>query len=154
MASDGEQIDAEVADARFDLADRLCRVGMEEDAMIAGDLRRLHDRLDGADLVVGVHEADEDRIAPNRLAHFVGIDEAEAIDRHERDRRAEPFEEAARFENGGVLDRGGDDMRRLAAAGEEHPFEREIVGFAAAAREHDLVGSATQERSDLRPRRL
>ena len=154
VAGEREKVHAEVVDSRFDLADRLCRVGMEEDPMLAGDPRRLRDRLDGANLVVGVHEADEDRIASNRLADIVGVDEAKAIDRHERDRRAEPFEEAARFENGGVFDRGGDDMRRLAAAGQEHPFEREIVGFAAAAREYDLVGFATQERGDLRPRPL
>ena len=72
--------------------------------MLAGNLRRLRDRLDRADLVVGVHDADEDRIGPDRLADVVGIDEPEAIDRHERDRRAEPLEEAARLEDRGMFD--------------------------------------------------
>ena len=36
------------------------------------------------------------------------------------------------------------------AARKEQAFEREIVGFAAAAREDDLIGGTTEECRDLR----
>ena len=76
VAGDREQIDAELVHAGRNLADRLGGVGMEEDPVLAGDARALLDRLDGADLVVGVHDADEDRARRDRPAQVVGIDAA------------------------------------------------------------------------------
>ena len=61
VSGDREQIDAEPVHVSRNLADRLSGVGMEEHAMFAGDARALLNRLDGAHLVVGVHDADEDR---------------------------------------------------------------------------------------------
>ena len=42
------------------LADGLHGVGVEEDALLVAELADLGDGLDDADLVVGVHDADED----------------------------------------------------------------------------------------------
>jgi hypothetical protein len=53
MAGDRQQVDAERVDSGRDLADRLRRVRVEADAVLAGDGADLFDRLDRADLVVG-----------------------------------------------------------------------------------------------------
>ena len=45
-------------------------------------------------------------------------------------------------------------MRRATASREEQALDGEIVGFAAAARKHDLVSFAAEQRRDLRARRL
>src|SRR5215216_5633303 len=50
VAGDRQEIDAESFDVGGDLADRLRRIGMEWDAVLARDMRALLDRLNGADL--------------------------------------------------------------------------------------------------------
>ena len=60
-----EQVDAELVDPGRDLADRLRGVAVQEDAGFARDAGDLGDRLDRADLVVGVHHRDEDGVRPD-----------------------------------------------------------------------------------------
>ena len=98
------------------------------------------DRLDCADLVVGVHDADQDRLRSNGAEHVLGIDPARAIDRKVSDSSAEPFEKPARSKNSGMLDRRGDDVRAFAVQREECALDCQIVCFAASAGENDLVG--------------
>ena len=59
VAGDGQQIDAERRDVERQLAGRLHGVGVEQRAARVGDGGELGDRLDGADLVVGVHHRDQ-----------------------------------------------------------------------------------------------
>lgn len=69
VARDGEKIDPElIIDLRRDLADGLGGVGVQEHAALAGDLRDLGDRLDRADLVVRVHDADQTGVAGAALS--------------------------------------------------------------------------------------
>src|SRR5439155_26121410 len=60
VASDREQIDAELVDLGRDLSNRLRCVRMKADPMLPRDRADFLDRLDRADLVVGVHDADQD----------------------------------------------------------------------------------------------
>ena len=50
-----------IVDVERHLAGRLDRVGVEQDALLLGDRADLGDRLQDADLVVGGHDADQDR---------------------------------------------------------------------------------------------
>jgi hypothetical protein len=54
----------------------------------------------------------------------------------------------------GVFDGGGHDVVALAEARERDAGDGEVVGLAAACREHDAFGGAAEQRSDLaaRPR--
>jgi hypothetical protein len=54
---------------------------MEQRAMLARDTSQFGNRLDGANLVVGVHDRDERRVAPDRRAQIVRVDDARFIDR-------------------------------------------------------------------------
>src|SRR6266849_3663012 len=79
VSGDRKQIDAEPVHVGCNLADRLGGVGMKEDTMFAGDVRALLDRLDGAHLIVGVHDADEDRARRDGSAQVIGIDAPASI---------------------------------------------------------------------------
>jgi hypothetical protein len=79
VAGDRQKIDAELVDASSDLPDRLGSVGVH-DAVLAGRLRAILDRLDGADLVVGMHDADKDRVRRDRSAKIAEVDPPCAVD--------------------------------------------------------------------------
>lgn len=44
-----------------------------------------------------------------------------------------------------MFDLGRDKMRIVVAAFKEYAFQREIVGFTTAAREYDLIRSASEQ---------
>ena len=78
-----EQVDAQAVDVEVERAGRLHGVGVEGDARVVrlDDARDLGDRLDGADLVVGVHDGDQGRVGAQGAREVVGVDEALAVDR-------------------------------------------------------------------------
>jgi hypothetical protein len=96
VAYDGEQVHAELVDSGRYLADRLRGIRMQRNAVRAGDLRDFGDRLDRADLVVRVHDADQKRVLGDRLADVVGIDKAAPIDGNVGHGRAKSLEKPAR----------------------------------------------------------
>src|SRR3990170_4207803 len=106
VARDRQEVDAELVDPGHDLADRLCGVGVEQDAAFAGDRAHSLDRLDRPDLVVRVDDANEDRPGCDRPADVIGVDATAAIWIEVRHARAEALEEARRLEDRGMLDRG------------------------------------------------
>ena len=127
---------------------------MKQDAVLVGDAGAILDRLDGADLVVGVHDADEDRARRDRPAQIVGVDPARAVNGQIGHPRAQAFEKPARLDDRRMLDPRGDDVIALVAKGEEHALEGKVVGLAATARENDLVVLAAEQRRHLAARRL
>ncbi len=140
-----EHHDPEVVDPGRDLADRLSRVGVHGNSVLTGDRCNLRYRLDRTDLVVCVHDADEAAVRGDRLADVVGIDEALRVDPHIGDRRAQALQIAAWFECRRMLDLGGDHVRGTATTSKEQALQGEIVGFAAAAREHDFIRRTAEE---------
>src|SRR5262245_22589824 len=154
VAGNGEEVDAKHIDVRGNLADRLCRVGMQQNAVRAGDATNLDDRLDRADLVVGMHDADEDGPRRDRPSHIVGIDAADPIDGNNGDREALLLKEAAGSEDRGMLHRARDDMVALVLQRPGYALEGQVVGLAASTGEDDLVAFGAKQRSDLAARLL
>src|SRR5438445_4465043 len=72
----GHQIDLELLQVDLDLACRLHRVAVEDDAFRAANLADLGDRLDHADLVVHHHHRNEDRVGADRRLEFLQDDDA------------------------------------------------------------------------------
>ena len=68
VPGDRQQIDLQLIDLRADLADRLRGVGVQRNLVLVADGGDLPQRLDRADLVVGVHDADQQRIGPDGRA--------------------------------------------------------------------------------------
>ena len=61
VAGDREEIDAQLTYVGCNLADRLRRIGVKQNAALMSDPGALLDRLNCADLVIGMHDADKDR---------------------------------------------------------------------------------------------
>src|SRR5215471_8361937 len=154
VARKRQQIDAEIIDAGRNLADRLSGVGVEQDAVLVGNSGTLRNRLDRADLVVGVHDADDDRAGRESVLKAAGVDPACAVNGQVGHLRAHPFEKLARFDDRRMLDAAGDDVTPLVAKCKGRAFEGKIVRFASAAREHDFVVVAAEQNGYLTARRL
>ena len=108
----------------------------------------LGDRLDRADLVVGEHDRDQDRLVVERRLELVGVDPAVAVDRQLDDLEAELLEVAQGVADGVMLDRRGHDPVAAALAGPGRALEREVVRLGAAGREDDLAGLGVESRRD------
>ena len=65
--------------ASWDFADRLRCIGVKADSVLPGDRADFRDRLDGADFVVGMHDAHQHRARRDRSANIVGTDPAGVI---------------------------------------------------------------------------
>src|SRR2546429_1161154 len=139
VAGDRHKIDAEPVDISCDLPDGLRSVSVEQDLVLAGNAGAVLDRLDGSNLVVGMHDADKDRARCDRLADIVGINAACAINGQIRHACAEAFEKTARLDDGRMLDTGGDDVIAVITKREECALEGKIIRLAAAARKNDLI---------------
>src|SRR2546427_3505598 len=68
VARNREQIDLKRVDVNWDFACGLHGVGVEVNVRILGDAADLFEWLDGAKLVVGVHDGDENRFGPDGAA--------------------------------------------------------------------------------------
>src|SRR5580698_2288005 len=93
---------------------------MQEDAAGAGDLADLGEGLDGADVVVRVHDRHEHRSRGDGDGDVIWVDEAVGTGRDNGDVGALPGEVLAGGEDGLVLDAGGDDVaaRATGSAGD------------------------------------
>jgi len=154
VAGDGEQINPQLIDADRNLAGRLGGVAMEHGAVGVGDGRQFGDGLDGADLVVGVHDADQEGLFPESGLEVAGGDHAIPVNRQNREFKAQGLEMRGHLDDGGMLNRGNDEMISLVAMGQAIALEGEVVGLGAAAGEEDLVGVATEQGGDLGARLL
>ena len=146
-----EQIDAHRLDVDRDLAGALRRVGVEEDALLLGDL---------ADLVRSAGSSPISLLAcmiviriglvGDRVPQLVEVDQAELVDGEIGDRRqALPLERLAGVEDGLVLGRRGDDVVALLLVELDDALDRQVVGLGGAAGEDDLLGLGADHLGDL-----
>ena len=80
MSRGTQEIDVQVVYRKRQVTQGLDGVSVQRNAPFPGDPPDFRNGLDRADLVVGVHDGDQDRLAGDRLPDFIGIDEAVAID--------------------------------------------------------------------------
>ncbi len=151
---DREEVHTEVVNPRRDLPGALRGVGVHEHAGRAGDGSDLLDGLDRPDLVVGVHDADEDGARGDGAADGLGIDSSLAVHADDRDLRAQPLKELQRLQDGRMLDGAGDEVVAAITVGEEDSLQRMVVRLGAAAREDDLVRCGAEQLGDLTTRPL
>ena len=125
---------------------------MKQHAALAGNPGAILDRLDGSDLVVGVHDADKNGARRDRFAEIVGLNAACAVNGQIGHTCAEALEKTAWLYDCRMLDASGDDVISLVAKREECALEGKIICFAAAARENDLVVMAAKQPRHLAAR--
>ena len=78
---DRHQVDVVLDHIDGNLAERLHAIGVEQHAALVADLADLGDRLDHADFIVGVHDADQDRLVGDGIAKLIEIDQAVLLQR-------------------------------------------------------------------------
>jgi hypothetical protein len=125
--------------------------GVQEHATLARDRADLGDRLHGADLVVGEHHRDEDRLVGDGSADVFRVDHAVRVDRQVGDLVALLLEALAGVEHGLVLDLRRDDVVALVLVELCHALDGEVVRLGGARGEDDLlrVLGAEQRRQAL-----
>lgn len=133
----GDCVEIDVLEIDGDFAGGLDAIGMEERAGGVRDFGHRFDVLDGAELVVGVHDGDERGVGADGVPDSSGRDEAVRVGFDDGD-----VEIAAGGEDGGVLNVRGDDVAVYAEDGE-------VVRFGAAAGENDFLGRAVEEGGNL-----
>ena len=148
-AGDRHQVDIVLDHVHRNLAERLHAVGVEQDAALVADLADLGHRLDHADFVVGVHDADQDGLVGDGVAQLIEIDQAVLLQRQIGDAAAMLFELLAGIENGLVLGRRRDDVVALFGVHLGHALDRQVVRFGGAAGEHDLFRVGADQVGDL-----
>ena len=149
VRGDRDEVRPERTNVDLDVGRGLDRVDVEQDAAMAAHLLGdLGDRLDGADLVVGEHDRDEDRAVVDRRVELVGIDPRVPVDGQLDDLEPELLEVAQGVADRVVLDGRGDDPVAATLAGPRPTLEGKIVRLGAARREDDLAGLGVQARGD------
>jgi hypothetical protein len=132
-------------------SDRLYGVRVEDGArvLLFDDADSFRDRLDRADFVVDLHNADERRTVADRILQLLKIDEALAVDSQIGDVEPLLFEAFGGVKDSVVLDSGGYDVVGAAlSAGVGGTTERQVVAFAAARGEGELLWLAADVAGD------
>ena len=132
---------------------------MEIHVGLFGDAANFFEWLKCAELVVGVHNGDENGFGAKRISEFIQINLAFAIHQEIGDGDALLFDCLASVENSFVLDCCGDDVRGRQGSGRRRTHSQEwlcyypedgvIVGLGATAGEDDLLGAGSYQRGDL-----
>ncbi len=145
MASDGQQVAANLVHIKRHLACCLYRVTVEVNIRLGGDLADLVHRLQHSGLIVGQDDADELGVRTQCAAHVVRIDQRLAVDRQIRQLATECFKSLAGVQHCTVFDsRGNHVIARL-----RQSKQRQVVAFGAAAGEDHFGGATVQQLGNL-----
>jgi hypothetical protein len=139
VPGDGEQIYAERRDVERQLAGRLHGVRVEQRTAGVGDGGELGDRLDGADLVVGVHHRHQRGAIGDQGVQGIRRDDAGSID-------AEPADIPTAAGEG---PRGLQDRFVFDGADHEVPPARRLERFGGAAHRENVSLGSTAGEDDL-----
>src|ERR1700678_1528294 len=143
-----EDVDVHGVHVDGDLAQSLHAVGVEDYAFFVAELADFGYRLDGADLVVGKHDGDQDGLVVNGPTQVFHVDEAVGLYRQIGDAVAVFFKALAGVEDGLVLGDLGDDMVAALLVHLGDALDGEVVALGRAGVEDDLPGSGADELGD------
>ena len=139
VSAHGQHIHAQLLDVHRDGTHSLHGIGVHPDAMLVSDLSDFLNGLDGADLVVGHHDADEGGIGADGSLHVLRADIALRGGLDIGDFKAQALQRSHAVHDGVVLKRTGDEVLLvLACLGKGSALDRPVVSLRAAAGEEDL----------------
>ena len=122
----------EILDVQRQVSGRLHGVRVDRYSASVGNADHVADRLDGSDLVVGVHHADQRRLVRNGPFQMVEIDSPLLVDfdlGHLE--AAEPGQPPTGIQDGMVLDAAGDEVAFASECrGLRHALDRQVRSFA------------------------
>ncbi len=140
VRGEGHQVDLELVQVDLDLAGRLCGVDVEQHAAGAGQLADGGDVVDGADLVVHVHDRDQDGVVTQRRLDQSRSDQAIFSRLQVGHFETFALQLATGVEDRLVLDLRGDDVLALARVEVRDALDRQVVGLGGAGGPDDLAG--------------
>ncbi len=152
VGGDRQQVDIVLLHVHGNLADRLHAIDREDNAVFLGNLADFLDRIDDADLIVGVHDGDQNRLRRDRLADVLGIDAAIPLHRQIGHLIAVLFQPLARVQHRFVFNRLSDDVVALFAVHLGNALDHQVVGFRCAAGKDDFFRRSADQRGNLRAR--
>src|ERR1700683_2217820 len=114
---------------------------------LARDCANLLDWLDGAQLVVRVHHANQRRVRLQSAANILWIDDAIGTNRQKRNVNAIGLQFLARVKHRMMLDCGRDYVP-LSRRARGYTKNRKIIALGTAAREYNLGRLRTDQRRD------
>ncbi len=139
VGAHGQHIHAQLLHIHRDGTHSLNGIGVHPDAVLVGDLRDLLDGLDGADLVVGHHDADQCGVGTDGSLHVLRADIALRGGADIRDLETQTLQSGHAVHDGVVLKGAGDEVLLvLAGLGEGSALYGPVVGLRAAAGEEDF----------------
>ena len=118
---------------------------MEGNPLLPAQRADLGNGLDGAHLIVGVHDGDQRSILPDRGGYILHLDQTLAPHTQQSDLKALPLQLFEGVEDGMVLKGGGDDVAlALPGAYQRGGADGLVVGLASTGGEVDLLRLCTQ----------
>ena len=151
---DRRQIDVVLNHVERNLADRLHRVGVEQHAALMAQRADFADRLQHANLVVGGHDRDQDRLVIHGALQVVEIDPAILLHRQIGDAEAVLLQPLAGVEHRLVLGGLGDDVIALFAVHLGDALDGKVVALGGAGGEDDLLRRRADQLRNLLARLL
>ena len=139
VGAHGQHIHAQLLDIHGNGTNGLHCIGVHPHAVLVGDLRNFLDGLDGADLVVGHHNADQRGIGTDGRLHILRADITFRGGLDISDLKAHALQRSHAVHDGVVLKGAGDEVLLiLAGLGEGSALHGPVVGLRAAAGKEDL----------------
>ncbi len=117
VGAERHQVDVIGLHIHRDLAEGLHGVAVEENVFFAADFTDLAHRLDDADLVVCVHDADQHGVGGNRVAQFVQVQPAIWPRLEDGDATTRPGKPVGGVQDSFVLGGHGHEVRAAHAGG-------------------------------------
>src|SRR5579884_57009 len=117
---------------------------MERHLTRPADTPDLRHRLNGANLVIGIHDGDEDGLIGDGPLYIFGIDAPIAINGQIGGLEAETLQVLAGVEYRVMLNGRGNDMIALLLRRLRHTLDRQVVALRAATREGNLRWTAIE----------
>ena len=150
----GHDIDVVGEDVDRDLAHRLHAIGVEDHAALMAEGADLADGLDDADLVVRVHDRDQDGLVSHRGLQILERDQPVGLDGQVGDPVAGLLQPLAGIEHRLVLGHLGDDVVAALLVHLGNALERQVVRLGGAGGKDNLLGGRADQLRDLLARAL
>ena len=149
MSRHRQQIDLHRLDIHRDLAHALGTIDMEEDLAGAAQLTDGGDILDNADLVVDVHQADQNGVIAQRRLQLLQADQTVGLRIQVGDLEALALQMAARVQHRLVFGLAGDDVLALLLVEVGNPLDGQVVGLGRPGGKDNLPRIGTDQIGDV-----
>ena len=114
-----------------------------------GQIGDFGDGLNGAHLVIGMHDGNQNGLWSNGSGHIIGINQSVTIDLQIGHFKTFIFQKTTHLNYRGMFNGRGNDVVALIPISISHTFNRIIVGLGPAAGENDFIDTAAEHVSYL-----